>query len=47
MSREVDAEADRDDDVGGGYDVDGQAPEVHEPPDVRLKGTQRTIMPLL
>ncbi len=36
MRREVNAEADGDDDVGGGHDVDGQTPEVHEPADVSL-----------
>ena len=45
VGREVDAETDGDDDVGRGHDVDGQAPEVHEPTDVRLKVKQRTIMP--
>ena len=45
VGREVDAETDGDDDVGCGHDVDGQAPEVHEPTDVRLKVKQRTIMP--
>ncbi len=34
---EVDAEADGDDDVGRGHDVDGQTPEVHEAADINLE----------
>ncbi len=37
VSGEVDAEADGDDDVGSGHDVDGQTPEVHETADISLK----------
>ena len=36
VGRVVDAEADGDDDDDAGDDVDGQAPEVHEPHHVHL-----------
>ena len=45
MSGEVDAEADGDDDVGRSHDVDGQTPEVHEAPDIRLE--QKPVLKVL